>query len=165
MTTTDPTPLVEQIAREHQAVLDSEFPTLGIALCTCGEVVPPHPGDWYTAHIATVTEQAARERDAEALARFTQDDGVARLVVTDLRDLRPGDFIMHPTVDGLAVARGWQYKFEADHEHAVRARVAAELRFSDAEWREYQNLPELGYPHRAWLDSRAARIAKGDHDA
>lgn len=157
MTTPDPTPLAEQIAREH----DIRFAGDG-ERCTCMAGVTI---DSFALHIATVTERAVRERDAEALARFTQDDGVARLVVTDLRDLRPGDFIMHPTVDGLAVARGWQYKFEADHEHAVRARVAAELRFSDAEWREYQNLPELGYPHRAWLDSRAARIAKGDHDA
>lgn len=47
-------------------------------------------------------------------------------------------------------------------ERAVRERVAAELAFTDAEWREYQAIPDQGYSHRAWLDDRAARIARGE---
>jgi hypothetical protein len=64
MTTTDPTPLAEQIAREHLAVLNTS--TWLIVGCTCDPTLTAPPsgvgGSWYALHIATVTEQAVRER-------------------------------------------------------------------------------------------------------
>lgn len=45
---------------------------------------------------------------------------------------------------------------------AAREEIARALVFSDAEWREYQAIPDQGYSHRAWLDARAARIVKED---
>ena len=29
-------------------------------------------------------------------------------------------------------------------------------RLTDTEWREYQNIPEQGYSHRAWIDHKIA---------
>lgn len=64
MTTTDPTPLAEQIAREHLALLNTS--TWLIVGCTCDPTLTAPPsgaaGWWYAAHIATVTEQAVRDR-------------------------------------------------------------------------------------------------------
>lgn len=63
MTTTDPTPLAEQIAREHLALLNTS--TWLIVGCTCDPTLTAPPsgaaGSWYAAHIATVTERAVRE--------------------------------------------------------------------------------------------------------
>ena len=67
MTTTDPTPLAEQIAREHAPHIEWEAAGLGIAWrgCSCGERVSRTD---HRAHIATVTEQAVVDR-LEAFAR------------------------------------------------------------------------------------------------
>ena len=58
MTTTDHDPLAEQIAREHK---DLRYG------CKCGVEYD----DTHAAHIATVTEQAVRERVAEAIELYT----------------------------------------------------------------------------------------------
>lgn len=64
MTTTDPTPLAEQIAREHRAILNTS--TWLIVGCSCDRALTAPAngvaGSWYAAHIATVTERAVRER-------------------------------------------------------------------------------------------------------
>lgn len=64
MTTTDPTPLPEQIAREHAHLA-------GIGECRCSTAIAVEGcgsrRDPYAAHIATVTEQAVRERVAALL--------------------------------------------------------------------------------------------------
>ena len=69
MTTTDPTPLAEQVAREHLALLNTS--TWLIVGCTCDSTLTAPPsgaaGSWYAAHIATVTEQAVRKRVAAEL--------------------------------------------------------------------------------------------------
>lgn len=49
---------------------------------------------------------------------------------------------------------------EAALEAALRAKIAADLAFTDKEWAEYQAIPDQGYSHRHWLDQRAARIAE-----
>lgn len=57
MTTTDPTPLAEQIAREHAP---QKVSSRGYVMCaTCGSTFALA---YYAAHIATITEQAVRER-------------------------------------------------------------------------------------------------------
>ncbi len=70
MTTTDPTPLAEQIAREHLALLNTS--TWLIVGCTCDPTLTAPPsgvaGSWYAAHIAAVAERAVADR-LEALAR------------------------------------------------------------------------------------------------
>lgn len=57
MTSTDPTPLAEQIAREHYLTTRAK--------CACPDALDAG-GDMHAwvAHIATVTEQAVRERVA-----------------------------------------------------------------------------------------------------
>src|SRR5690606_30072988 len=65
MTTTDPTPLAEQIAREH-APRTSPFPG-GLFECACDRHQMFNI-DAYAAHIATVTERAVVDR-LGALAR------------------------------------------------------------------------------------------------
>ena len=56
---------------------------------------------------------------------------------------------------------------ERDRQVAEQAgeRIAAALVLTDAEWREFQQIPDQGYSHRAWLDARAARIARADSAA
>ena len=66
---TDPTPLAEQIAREHTLVDD-----LGLE-CSCG--LRPGPAA-YSAHIATVAERAVRERVAALLEHEADLDMEAR---------------------------------------------------------------------------------------
>ena len=63
MTTTDPTPLAEQIAREHLRQFDT---------CVCGDERVEWIGD-YADHIATVTEQAVRERVAALLSQVASE--------------------------------------------------------------------------------------------
>lgn len=69
MTTTDPTPLAEQIAREHRATLNTS--TWLIVGCSCDPALTAPAngvaGAWYAAHIATVTEQAVRKLVAAEL--------------------------------------------------------------------------------------------------
>lgn len=74
MTTTDPTALAEQIAREHHLDNIEPDPTearVGSAVCECGQRFSVAPGDYpervIAAHIATVTERAVRERVAADL--------------------------------------------------------------------------------------------------
>jgi len=75
MTTTDPTPLAEQIAREHYRTVDNlGYPEGLRARCTCGHTYT-HPADEHPAHIATVTEQAVLREAAQWLAATDYPDG------------------------------------------------------------------------------------------
>lgn len=91
MTTTDPTPLAEQIAREHLALLNTS--TWLIVGCTCDSTLTAPPsgaaGSWHAAHIATVTERAAREQVAEeieGLAATLKGDPDRDVLVLALED-------------------------------------------------------------------------------
>ena len=67
----------------------------------------------------------------------------------------------------LAPERFDAWLAERDRQVAEQAgeRIAAALVLTDAEWREFQQIPDQGYSHRAWLDARAARIARADSAA
>lgn len=43
----------------------------------------------------------------------------------------------------------------------IQEALAEQVRFTDADWREYQAIPDQGYSHRHWLDHRAARLIEG----
>lgn len=43
----------------------------------------------------------------------------------------------------------------------IQAALAEQVRFTDADWREYQAIPDQGYSRRHWLDHRAARLIEG----
>lgn len=79
MTTTDPTPLAEQIAREH--VPRTHPLPGGLFECACDRRQMFNI-DAYAAHIATVTERAARERATRAVARMNIT-GPMRAIFTD----------------------------------------------------------------------------------
>jgi hypothetical protein len=67
MTTTDPTPLAEQIAREHYLTTR--------ARCACPDAIDAgRDTRAWVAHIATVTEQAVRARVAAELKAAAAED-------------------------------------------------------------------------------------------
>lgn len=76
MTTTDPTPLAEQIAREHWVRAVSGVGPVPVWTCECGtEGARDEHETTFIEHIATVTERAARERIAaeiEAVVRVAR---------------------------------------------------------------------------------------------
>jgi len=71
VTTTDPTPLAEQIAREHPMNALG-----GCVACATGGDRPTirEEVEEYAAHIATVTERAVRERIVAQIEEFEPED-------------------------------------------------------------------------------------------
>lgn len=98
MTTADHTPLAEQIAREHLALLNTS--TWLIVGCTCDRALTAPAngvaGSWYAAHIATVTERAVQERIAAEIEAFEPDD----LALIHMPDWREAMY------DAARIARG-----------------------------------------------------------
>lgn len=86
------TPLAEQIAREHLALLNTS--TWLIVGCTCDPALTAPPsgvaGSWYAAHIATATEQAVREQIAEGIEAIRGNHPVRRAVLGEATRIARG---------------------------------------------------------------------------
>lgn len=83
MTTTDPTPLAEQIAREHYLTTRAK--------CACPDAVDAgRDMHAWVAHIATVTERAVRERIAEGIEAIRGNHPVRRAVLGEATRIARG---------------------------------------------------------------------------